>query len=190
MKYNMKCIVITTILIPLLWSCQSREIKTNSLEQQALTIQAENKVNLFASSLLATVQSNLQAGGAVQAIQACQLLAPELAKQASDEGWQVGRTSLKLRNQNNKPDEWEQQVLQEFAQAYQQGTAITQLKKSAIVAGQYRYIQAIEVKQPCLACHGQQIAPQVQTELQRLYPQDQAVGYSVGELRGAFTLKR
>ncbi len=155
-----------------------------------MVYQAQIKVKEFGGALLHTVQSSMQAGGAEQAIQSCQLLAPQLASQASSNGWEVARTSLKVRNPANQPDAWEQQVLETFAQQAVQGVAVSELKYAEFVEGKFRYMQAIEIKQPCLACHGQQISPQIQAKLTQLYPNDQAIGYQLGELRGAFSLQK
>jgi hypothetical protein len=40
----------------------------------------------------------------------------------------------------------------------------------------------------CLGCHGKNIAPEVQAKLDELYPEDQATGFSEGDLRGAFVI--
>lgn len=181
----------------LLTSCQQftatvpvKPVVLSEAEQQQLVQQAQIKVKEFGGALLHTVQSSMQAGGAEQAIQSCQLLAPQLASQASSNGWEVARTSLKVRNPANQPDAWEQQVLEKFAQQAVQGVAVSELKYAEFVAGKFRYMQAIEIKQPCLACHGQQISPQIQAKLTQLYPNDQAIGYQLGELRGAFSLQK
>ena len=44
------------------------------------------------------------------------------------------------------------------------------------------------LKVQCLACHGlkEQISPEVQAQLDRLYPEDQATGFNEGDLRGWF----
>ena len=52
------------------------------------------------------------------------------------------------------------------------------------------FMKAIPVQAPCMACHGTDLAPAVSQQLDALYPGDQARGYTLGELRGAFTLKR
>ena len=42
----------------------------------------------------------------------------------------------------------------------------------------------------CLACHGSDIEPQTAAAIRALYPDDEAVGFAVGDLRGAFSLTR
>lgn len=47
-------------------------------------------------------------------------------------------------------------------------------------------MRAIPMKeQPCAACHGTSIAPEVKDKLAELYPTDKATGFKPGELRGA-----
>jgi hypothetical protein len=44
----------------------------------------------------------------------------------------------------------------------------------------------------CTACHGtpEQISPEVKAKLDQLYPNDKAVNYKPGELRGAVVVTR
>jgi hypothetical protein len=44
----------------------------------------------------------------------------------------------------------------------------------------------------CLACHGapETLAPSITEKLAADYPKDRATGYSVGQIRGAVTVKR
>lgn len=42
----------------------------------------------------------------------------------------------------------------------------------------------------CLACHGPAIEPKTAAAIEALYPNDEAVGFRVGDLRGAFSLTR
>lgn len=51
------------------------------------------------------------------------------------------------------------------------------------------YLRAIPMKeQPCAACHGTSIAPEVQARIAALYPDDRATGFRPGELRGAIAI--
>lgn len=190
------CVVVGVLLS--LSACQTGEPLTaksvaavTSAENLAVLEQAaQARVKPFASQLLSAVQGAMQAGGPTQAVTVCTEIAPALAKQASTEGWVVGRTSDKVRNSQNTADEWESMVLAQFAGQVAAGQPVASLKQSAVVAGEYRYMQAIGVGQPCLACHGQSIAPDVTASIKNAYPNDQAVGYQLGQLRGAFTLRK
>lgn len=48
-----------------------------------------------------------------------------------------------------------------------------------------RYMKAIPVEPPCLACHGNPEG-EVGDALRNGYPHDRATGYSPGDIRGAF----
>jgi hypothetical protein len=57
---------------------------------------------------------------------------------------------------------------------------------------EYRYMKALPVQQICLACHGtaDKIKPEVSAQLQKHYPDDKGTGYSMGQIRGAMTIRR
>lgn len=151
---------------------------------------AAKQIPAFAAQLLGTVRQAIADGGPGAAVQACHALAPQIASEHSRQAWQIGRTSLKVRNPDNAPDAWERRVLHDFAAAAASGTPVAQLRHAEEVDGQYRYMQAIAVGEPCLACHGATIRTEVENAIDQYYPHDQARGYQLGELRGAFTLSR
>jgi hypothetical protein len=49
---------------------------------------------------------------------------------------------------------------------------------------------AIAIAEPCLACDGKNVKPSLAAAIDVRYQRDQARGFAVGELRGAFTLRR
>ena len=44
--------------------------------------------------------------------------------------------------------------------------------------------EPVMMKPMCLACHGAEVAPEVQAAIAERYPDDRATGYRAGELRG------
>lgn len=159
-------------------------------DEAAMREQALAVMKPFAGQLKATLQAAIADGGVVNGIQACNLEAPGIAESASRDGWQVGRTSLKTRNPGNAPDAWERATLESFETRKAAGEAPDTLVASAVVDGEFRFMKAIPTGGLCLNCHGDAIAPETAAELDRLYPQDDARGYQLGDLRGAFTLRR
>jgi len=152
--------------------------------------EAEALIPPFQQQLLASVQTAVAAGGPIQAVEACRQLAPGIAQQHSVAPWKVGRTALRLRNPDNRPDAWEQAVLEDFQRRSQAGESVASLSRAEVVDGEFRYMRAIATGEPCLACHGSTIKPELVQLLDHHYPQDQARGFAAGELRGAFTLRR
>ncbi len=137
-----------------------------------------------------------QGGGPANGIAVCHDKADQIATALSAESNMiVGRTSLKLRNPNNAPDNWELAVLKQFEARKEQGEPAEKLEFFSVIdddQGQqtFRYMKAIPTAAPCLACHGEHIDPEVDSKLKALYPNDKARGFKEGELRGAFTIAK
>ncbi len=167
----------------------SLPVQAHQLDQSALAQEAKAHLQPFAAELLNTLKTGLEKGP-VNALSACNLQAPSIAQKASSDGWQVGRTSLRTRNIDNRPDDWELETLLQFEQRKKAGEDPATLTASAIVQGEYRFMKAIPTAEMCIACHGSAISTEVQTKLTELYPDDQATGFKVGDLRGAFTLRK
>jgi hypothetical protein len=56
----------------------------------------------------------------------------------------------------------------------------------------YRFMKPIAVQPQCLLCHGplETIPGEIGAVLKKQYPFDEAIGYTVGELRGAVSIKQ
>ena len=152
----------------------------------------------FTQQLGAELRKELAAGGPVGAIGVCRNVAPEIAGKLSRQmGARVARVSLKTRNPLlGTPDAWEQQMLADFdrrAAAGDKPETLEVFEVASEPAGRYfRYLKAIPVQPLCLACHGtpETIAAEVKERIAQDYPHDRATGYSLGQIRGAVTIKQ
>ena len=147
----------------------------------------------FGGQLKAELKSALADGGPLKAISVCNTQAPAIAKNLANESQsQVRRTSLKVRNPGNVPDEWERAVLTRFELQKSQGTDVRTLEFYEVTntggTPLFRYMKAIPTGQLCTTCHGANIAPSVERKVAELYPKDQARGFAVGDIRGAFSI--
>ena len=154
---------------------------------------SRDTVQEFMQTLKQELQAGMQAGGPVNAISVCNLTAPAIASTYSARnGWDVGRTSLKLRNPDNAPDAWERSVLEAFEKRKEAGEDPAKMEFYEVVrqddVSEIRYMKAIPTAGLCLACHGEQLDSIVKARLETLYPEDQALGYRAGDIRGAFTI--
>ncbi len=147
--------------------------------------------------LLQVLTDAIAKSSAADAVTVCQDTAPRMAKAASEQsGWQVRRVSLRNRNPKAVPDAWERETLEDFDRRAAAGEAPASLERATVqtVDGKplQRYMRALPTQGLCLSCHGpaDQLAPGVAERLKALYPDDRAVGYSLGQIRGAMTLKR
>lgn len=139
--------------------------------------------------LVAQFKQNLQqalragmAKGPVEAIAACQIEAPEIAAGLSRDGVRVGRTSHRLRNPTNASPDWVKPILD----AYLADASNRAPRTVVLPDGQSGYVEPIIAQPLCLTCHGKTLAPAVASRIKELYPEDEAVGFEVGDLRGAF----
>ena len=147
----------------------------------------------FMTELKGELKAALRGGNMLKAISVCRKRAPELAVRYSlPAGVQVGRTSERWRNPGNRPDSWEKEGLALLEKRRLQGETLAGMEYWQVVEDEggrsFRYLRAIPTGSLCLRCHGEKISRKLKKELQRIYPEDQAVGFRLGELRGAFTI--
>lgn len=147
--------------------------------------------------LLTVLQEEIARSGYDGAIAACSDQAPAMARAASDKsGWNIRRVSLRNRNPKAVPDAWERAALEDFDRRAAAGESAMQLERAEITQenGQptQRYMRALPTAELCLGCHGtpDRVSGAVSARLKELYPDDRALGYRVGEIRGAITLRR
>lgn len=158
----------------------------------ALMNEAMGIVREFGGRMKPEMQKAMSSGGPVEAISTCSVLAPEIASKLGREtGWDIKRVSLRPRNSvTAMPDAWEKKVLQSFDERQQNGEDPAKMAYGEVVEGRFRFMKAQGVQPLCLKCHGKSLAPEVLEALKGLYPDDRATGYSLGEVRGAFSLSR
>ncbi len=164
-------------------------------QTEANTQQARGLVKEFMEGLKGELQAAMKEGGPVNAIGVCNLKAPEIAAQKSQEsGWELARTSLKNRNPDNAPDPYEANILQMFDARKAAGEDGTGLEMAWTMQKDgkryFRYMKAIPTGEICLKCHGQALDAEVAEKLDALYPEDKARGYEKGDIRGAFTFQK
>jgi hypothetical protein len=156
---------------------------------------AKTSIKQFAVALQTELKAAMQAGGPVAAIGVCNQKAIPITEQVSTEqGIKLTRVSLKNRNPDNAPNEWQTSVLESFEVRKTAGSDVGSIAWSETVTvdgkQEFRFMKAIPTAAVCLACHGTNLAPEVSRTLAELYPQDRATGFSEGDIRGAFVATR
>lgn len=131
------------------------------------------------------LKKELQAGmkkSPSEALQICNIKAPKIEEKYKSEDLKIGRVSLKNRNPSNRPKEWMKQYIEKFhAQKNTKSYMFVSIdnKRKGL-------LKPIITMPNCLKCHGSNIDKSLEGEILKLYPNDKARGYKVGEIRGFF----
>ena len=165
-------------------------------DEAARIAAAKAAVKALAEGLRGELGRALKEGGPVAGIEACSIVAPQVAASVAEaHRLVIGRTALKVRNPANAPDAFERAQLEAFAVRLAKGEDPAMVEHAEVTADAsgaktLRYMKAIPMTaEPCLVCHGSDIPPAVKSAVAERYPADAAVGFAPGDLRGAFTVR-
>ena len=157
---------------------------------------AREAIKSLSENLKEYLKAGLETGiGTEEKLMMCKEGAAEATSHENQERpFSIGRTSLKVRNPANEPDEWEYAILQTFQERKDLGESVVNLQHSEIIetSGKryFRYMKAIPAGKVCLICHGTNIQPELVAALSKIYPGDEARGFGIGDIRGAFTVSQ
>jgi cytochrome c553 len=191
----MRKYTLATLSLLVSYSIAYADMPVNSPEQNMLG-EAKKLSAEFVQKLGGILKQQLESAGTASALSVCKDVAPAMSAQYSNDKRIVKRVSLKPRNSSiGVADAWEANQLKQFDMAAASGKPAAEIETHAVIDEQdgrwFRYMKAIPTQAMCLQCHGRadNIQPNVQTLLKQLYPNDLAVGYKVGEIRGAISVK-
>ena len=189
---NYKLFLLPLLFI-LLISCRENKKEVNDNQLIAMRASASD----FMKDLKSILVKQIQSGGILQAVSVCSDTAQLLTNNFGvKRGIFIKRVSLKNRNSNNYPDDFEKRILNQFELLHQNNELNSDSEFYEIISeGDYnylRYMKPIIVQAECLNCHGSQtdIKPEVKELIAQNYPDDKAIGYNIGDLRGAVSIKK
>ncbi len=149
--------------------------------QEAASARGAELLAPFKTELKQALIAGMQKGPQA-AISACKDQAPAITASLATEGIRIGRSSHRLRNSANAAPDWVEPVLE----AYVEENADRTPRVVALANNREGYVAPIFIKPPCLACHGESLAVGVQKQITALYPEDEATGFKLGDLRGVY----
>lgn len=178
-------IVALTALVFVACSSQSDSKSESSKLEQGKKIASESF-----HALSGKLMKAMGAAGPEGAIEFCNLEALPITDSLSNHyGATIKRSALKYRNAENKPDSLELAALIRYSKEIGQGI---QPKPFVInVNGKERFIAPIPTKALCLSCHGVpgvNITESVESKINATYPNDMAIGFQEGDLRGIWSI--
>ena len=147
------------------------------------TAKAERAMNDLQRSLLAKLSAAMTSGGPVAAVEVCRTDARTIAESvAKAQGLELGRTSHRLRSPANAPRAWARPAVDAAAgsKAAAEGLKVFDLGDRVGV------LRPIGTAEACTTCHGapDQVRKNLGAALAGAYPQDRAIGFAPGDLRG------
>jgi hypothetical protein len=172
-------------------------LEATSLEavDSASRAAARGAADALGKGLMTALLGQLEADGPQGALAFCADSAQLLTARYQAEGLDVHRTSLKVRNPANAPYSVEVRVLDFLADLQESGVLppeYVEVRRLATGTRELRYFRPIKVAAGCLTCHGpsDDLAPSIKAVLAERYPEDMAVGYAEGDLRGVIAVRR
>lgn len=149
---------------------------------------AEQAAKQLGAAVRGRLVDAMNTGGAAKAVEVCSSEAQGIAAKVREQsGVNVGRSSLRLRNEADAPPPWVEEWLKAQGERKAEGVeglrAIVKTPNGAVA----RVIKPIAIEATCLTCHGDpaSIHEDVKNILKARYPLDKATGYQLGDLRGA-----
>lgn len=183
-------LMLAVAILPLAaCAAEPEEAATPTIEDAAVIAASQPVAQAFQVALQSQLVEAMNAGGPMQAVEVCHVAAPRIAAEQSEaSGAEVRRISDRNRNPDGA-------VTQDLAPHYAMLAAapLVDGAPANVVwqsgegeAARVNFLSAIPMReQPCSACHGKDIAPELQARIAELYPADLATGFVSGELRGA-----
>ena len=160
---------------------------TKDPADQARVNESRALTQAYSAELRSALKTALTKGGPIEAIGVCKRQAPLIASTLSRQtGAKIERVSRRYRNPMNAPEPWQIGVLEHFEYGEVADTSLPEYVEQD--ASGTRYMKAIRIQPVCLVCHGDALADDVREALDTHYPHDQARGYSLNDLRGAFSI--
>lgn len=173
----MKRILVTASLVVAM-ACTGRD---DTIEAEVA--RADEAMVALQSRLIEALTTELERSGPTGAIQVCRDAAPAITSDvSSDAGVTVARTSHRLRNPNNGPPDWAQEIVERSA-----GMRFEEASQHVIDLGDHvGVLRPIGTLGMCTTCHGNEaeMEPDLVELIAESYPDDEATGFEVGDLRG------
>lgn len=171
-----------------------KEVKKDGLSEEAKADYMK-KGMAIAKSSGKTLKSRLTAavnkGGLQNGINTCNKVAQKMMDSLSVVyNAKIKRTTLKLRNEKDKPDQDELAVLSKFSKMMGDNKKPKPEVKQ-LASGEVRFYAPIMIDKVCLNCHGkigENVKPQNYDVIKKHYPNDEAIDYKEGDLRGIWSI--
>ena len=163
------------------------DVQTNKDQNLDFVINSgKSATKILLETLQQNMQEHMKKGGIMDALDFCSTEAYALTDKVNSqlpEGISTKRISAKTRNPANEPLSDEMKVLKELESKKELPASFVE----KIDEHTYKFYKPLTIDKPvCLKCHGDiSTNKELQTAISSKYPNDKAVNYKMGDLRGA-----
>ncbi|MBI9040004.1 DUF3365 domain-containing protein [Lutibacter sp.] len=182
-----KIFFLITIVVALV-SCNT---SFSEKDKEAYTLKGKEIAEAAFLELSTQLTEQMKAGGPAQAIPFCNQKAMRITNQLSEKfEATIKRTSNDLRNDQNAPSKRELEILDEFHKTKLEGKPLKPIVEVDATNKKHFYAPII-MKANCLVCHGtinETVNIKTDSIIKSLYPNDKAIGYNEGDLRGIWSI--
>ncbi|HEY9113221.1 MAG TPA: DUF3365 domain-containing protein [Bacteroidales bacterium] len=166
-------------------------IVLNDSMREVLTTQGKLISIRAKKAIKNALQNAIKDGGLEYALEYCNVNAMPITDSVSmNEHVQIRRLAKKYRNPLNETDENESNIYKSYVIKWING----QYMYPMVIPGKNNhpvYFDPMLVEALCLNCHGtpgEQINPELSKKIAELYPNDKAIDFKAGELRGMWSI--
>lgn len=178
-----------------LMSCTEVNKKAEDLDRQELESQFLEKGASITAATFQTMSANLKnaltEGGVPSAIKYCNANVDSLMEDLSKvHQVDIRRTSDRVRNPLNTGTVGEMEVVRRYQSNLKENKLPEPLVE--VADNKVHYYAPIILMENCLKCHGRKDQDIVEDDyaiIKGYYPEDQAYGFQIGELRGIWSLE-
>jgi len=181
---NIKIISFLGFIAIFFSSCQK---DLTDQQKEEYVIKGKEIAQATVKNLGSNLMKHMKEGGPEQAIPFCNTTANSLTEEVAKKyNVSIKRTSLKIRNENNKPNKDEEEILNQYLASLSKGESLKPII-SKDKTGKVHFYAPMKLEAKCLACHGtvgKKVSVKTDSIIKSLYPNDKATGFKVDDLRG------
>jgi hypothetical protein len=192
----MRYVILLTFVLAVGYGCQpeSQQKKDDgiSFDTTAVVNEGQKIAKAAFNTLSSNLKNAMEKGGIQHALQFCNVEAMPLTDSLSNHhDVSIRRASHKPRNPYNTADSLEAKVIKQYIDQLESGKKLQPVTYAD--ENRITFHAPITITNAlCLNCHGQagkDIAKSDLETIRELYPKDQATGFSMGDLRGVWTVR-
>lgn len=191
-----RVILLLFVSVLVFTGCVKKVEPKKDVKLEEVKMVAGKAAGEFMKELKSILVAEMKKGGPECALNVCSDTAQEFAKNYSaKKGMEVRRVSFMNRNEANVPDEAEVMWLKECenmmkADNFNKDTVFFRVERTAN-SKTLHLAKPILLAEECVVCHGteDQIPGNIKKLIAEKYPDDKAVNFKPGDLRGLVTVK-